>query len=130
MGMCYKRRKAVLPFIINFPFFLLQRQEKIQTLYFLTWCHLVCDAQLFWNITKCSNQMQEWILLLQPLNSKTWEESFHGEFTWQCACACYTLHFNAFQKIKSTLKKLKSHCKKKSLISTIYFSTIYVYILF
>lgn len=44
VGMCYKRKKAVLPFVINFPFFLLQRQEKIQTLYFLTWCHSVCDV--------------------------------------------------------------------------------------
>ena len=45
-----KEKEIVLPLMINFPFFLLPTQEKIQTLQFLFFnpmCLLVCDAQLF-----------------------------------------------------------------------------------
>ena len=44
-----KEKEIVLPLMINFPFFLLPKQEKIQTLqllFFNPMCLLVCDAQL------------------------------------------------------------------------------------
>lgn len=46
-----REEETVLPLIINFPFFLLLKQEKIQTLQFSFFFNpmslLVCDAQLF-----------------------------------------------------------------------------------
>ena len=46
----FKEKETVLPLMINFPFFLLLTQEKIQTLqllFFNPMCLLACDAQLF-----------------------------------------------------------------------------------